>query len=115
MLLLRPLKVLTQAWFIRSGCTPKNFKLHGAESVGNVCTTPAEMAVDGWFFYKDSGEFWDNPIKLKPGVFGKKGAGGRVFQIKIGVSRKHLVGQVAQAFGTQAGVLYISDRQEVFP
>lgn len=57
-------------------------------------------------------------IELKPGVFGKKGAGGRVFQIKIGVSRKHLAcaqnqhggklaGQVAQAFGTQAGVLYI--------
>ena len=55
-------------------------------------------------------------IELKPGVFGKKGAGGRVFQIKIGVSRKHLTyaqnqhegkrtGQVAQAFGTEAGVL----------
>ena len=25
-------------------------------------------------------------IELKPGVFGKKGAGGRVFEIKIGVS-----------------------------
>jgi hypothetical protein len=56
--------------------------------------------------------------------FGKQGAGGGVFQIKIGVPRKHLAaqrgfahlacaqnqhggklaGQVAQAFGTQAGV-----------
>jgi hypothetical protein len=35
-LLLRPLKVLTQARIIRSGCTPESLKLHRA---GSVITT----------------------------------------------------------------------------
>ena len=37
-LLLRPLKVLTQARIIRSGCIPVSFKLHRAESVFTIQT-----------------------------------------------------------------------------
>lgn len=47
-------------------------------------------------------------IELKPGVFGKKGAGGRVFEIKIGVNtestRRETGGPGDSGVRTQAGV-----------